>query len=258
MKRALHAWLVGGFVFLYGPILLLVVLSFNASRLTTGWSGFSLRWYGALLADPALREAAWLSLRIGVLSACLATVLGGLAGMALARLRPPLLFGALVAAPLVLPDLLIGLALLLLFVALQQALGWPDRGALTIVLAHATVGLAYVAVVVRGRLAREGTALEEAAMDLGATPFAAFLHITLPRLAPGLAAGWLLAFTLSLDDVVIASFTSGPGATTLPMLVFSTLRLGPTPVLYALATVMLVLAGLALAVAARAIPARFR
>jgi len=258
MKRALNAWLVGGFVFLYGPILLLVVLSFNASRLTTAWSGFSWRWYGALLDDPALREAAWLSLRIAAVSACLATILGGLAGVALARLRPSLLFGALVAAPLVLPDLLVGLALLLLFVAAQQALGWPDRGALTIVLAHATVGLAYVAVVVRGRLAREGTTLEEAAMDLGATPFAAFLHITLPRLAPGLAAGWLLAFTLSLDDVVIASFTSGPGATTLPMLVFSTLRLGPTPVLYALATVMLVLAGLALAVAARTMPARFR
>lgn len=254
MKAALRLWLLAGFGFLYGPILLLVVMSFNASRLTTEWSGFSLRWYVALAQDAKLREAAWLSLRIALAAATLSVLLGTLAGLALARLgrlRGRALLEALLAAPLVLPDLLIGLALLLLFVACQQLTGWPQRGALTIMLAHATMGLAYVAVVVRARLAAEGVALEEAAMDLGATPLVALGRITLPRLAPALAAGWLLAFTLSLDDVVIASFTSGPGATTLPMLVFSALRLGPTPILYALASLMMLLAGAALALAAR-------
>jgi putrescine transport system permease protein len=190
-----------------------------------------------------------------VISATLATVLGGAAGVALARfgrfaLRP--LFAGLLAAPLVLPELLIGLSLLLLFVVLQQVIGWPaERGALTIVLAHATVGLAFVAFTVRARLAGAGSVLEEAAMDLGASPARAFLRITLPLMAPALAAGWLLAFTLSLDDVVVASFVSGPGASTLPMVVFSTLRLGATPVLNALASVILVLVGAMLLLASR-------
>jgi len=247
----LRVWLWAGLGFLYLPIAVLVAISFNDSRLTTVWTGFSLRWYAALAHDAALREAAWLSLRIAVVSATGATLLGGLAGVALARLprfRLRGIFAGLLTAPLVLPDLLIGLALLLLFVAMEQATGWPaGRGELTIVLAHITVGLAFVAVVVESRLTDMGSMLEEAAMDLGASPVWAFLRVTLPIMAPSLVSGWLLAFTLSFDDVVIASFVSGPGASTLPMVVFSTLRLGSTPVLNALASVMLVvLAGLLL------------
>ncbi|HEY2131780.1 MAG TPA: ABC transporter permease subunit [Acetobacteraceae bacterium] len=255
LSRFLSLWLAGGFLLLYLPIALLVAISFNDSRLTTEWTGLSLRWYRALAADNALTGAAWLSLRVGVASATLATVLGGAAGVALARFgrfafRP--VFTGLLTAPLVLPDLLIGLSLLLLFVVLEQAIGWPaGRGALTIILAHATVGLAFVAITVQARLADAGTMLEEAAMDLGATPARAFLRITLPLMAPALAAGWLLAFTLSLDDVVVASFVSGPGASTLPMVVFSTLRLGATPVLNALATVLLALIATLLLAASR-------
>ena len=236
--------LLFGYAFLYAPIALLVLGSFNDSRLTTAWSGFSLRWYHALLHDPALIEAAWLSLRIAALSATGATILGTLAGLALARLgrfRGRAGFTALLAAPLVLPELLLGLALLLLFVLLERTLGWPGRGAGTVMLAHVTIGIAYVAFTVRARLAGQGTLLEQAAADLGAPPLTVLRRITLPLLAPALAAGWGLAFVLSLDDVVVASFVSGPGATTLPMLMFSTLRLGPTPVLNALATVLLAL-----------------
>ena len=249
MSALLRACLLAGYGFLYLPILLLVATSFNASRLTTVWTGFSLRWYAALLADARLIEAALLSLRIAAVAATLAMLLGGLAGYALARFgRFPArgLFAALLAAPLVLPDLLIGLALLLLFVAVQSQFGGPDRGALTVTLAHATASLSYVAVVVQARLHDAGTALEQAAMDLGATPLRAFLHVTLPLAAPALASGWLLAFTLSLDDVVIASLVSGPGATTLPMVVFSTLRLGATPQLNALASLILALVAAAL------------
>jgi len=235
--------LLFGYAFLYRPIALLVLGSFNDSRLTTAWTGFSLRWYRALLADDALREAALLSLRLAAISATLATILGAIAGIALARFarfraRPA--FTALLAAPLLLPDLLIGLALLLLFVLLERATGFPPgRGAATIVFAHTTLAIAYVAFTVRARLAGQGIALEQAAADLGAPPWQVARRITLPLLAPALAAGWGLAFVLSLDDVVVASFVAGPGATTLPMVMFSTLRLGPTPVLNALATVML-------------------
>jgi putrescine transport system permease protein len=250
-SRFLGACLWGGLLFLYGPIVVLVGTSFNASRLMTEWDGFSLRWYGALLDDPELIGAALLSLRIAMVAATLATLLGGLAGFALARM--PGLAGrralaGLLAAPLVLPDLLIGLALLLLFVASEILLGFPNgRGAGTVAVAHATMCLSYVAVVVAGRLAATGTGLEDAAMDLGAGPATTFRRITLPLMAPALVSGWLLAFTLSLDDVVVASFTSGPGATTLPMVVYSTLRLGPTPVLNALATVVLAVAAGAVA-----------
>ena len=251
-SRFLTAWLIAGLAFLYVPIGLLVATSFNDSRMMTVWTGVSLRWYFALWRDRALIDAALLSLAIAAAAATLATLLGGLAGIALARLRPfrgQFLFEGLIAAPLVLPDLLIGLALLLLFIALEAITGWPaGRGALTIILAHATASLAFVAVTVRARLAGVGDGLERAAADLGAPPLTALRRITLPLIAPALAAGWLLAFTLSLDDVVIASFTSGPGATTLPILVFSTLRLGPTPVLNALATVILAfVAGLLIA-----------
>jgi len=248
--RLLSFCLLAGYAFLYVPVLLLVATSFNPSRLTTVITGFSLRWYAALWQNDKLIEAAGLSLRIAALSATGATVLGTLAGYALARFgrfRGRGAFASLLSARLVLPDVLVGLSLLLLFVQMEQAFGWPaGRGALTITLAHISVSLSYVAVVVEARLADAGTELEEAAMDLGASPVQAFLLITLPLLGPALLSGWLLAFTLSLDDLVVATFTSGPGASTLPMVVFSALRLGVTPELNALATVILVIVSAAL------------
>jgi putrescine transport system permease protein len=230
-----------------------VAFSFNASRLVTTWGGFSPRWYATLLHDRTLITAALLSLRIAAVSATLAVIVGALAGYALARFGRFAGRGAFTAAltaPLVLPEVITGLSLLLLFVALQQATGWPaGRGASTVTLAHASVSVAYVAVVVRARLAGTPRDLEEAAMDLYAPPWRAFAAVTLPLMAPALIAGWLLAFTLSLDDVVVASFTSGPGASTLPMVVFSSIKLGPTPELYALATVIVaVVAAILLAV----------
>ena len=238
----LTAWLIACYAFLYAPIAFLVALSFNATRRVTAWDGFSLRWYATLWHDQALIAAALLSLRIAAASATLALILGTLAGYALARFgRFPArgAFAAALAAPLVLPEVITGLSLLLLFVALRQAIGWPaGRGAGTVTLAHASVSIAYVAVVVRARLAGTPADLEAAAMDLYAPPWKAFALVTLPLMAPALMSGWLLAFTLSLDDVVVASFTSGPGASTLPMVVFSSIRLGPTPELYALATII--------------------
>ena len=243
MNRTLRAALGAGYAFLYLPIVLLVLTSFNPDRLTTVLTGFSLRWYGVLAGDAKLIDAALLSLRIAALSATGATVLGALAGYALARLgrfRGRSFMAALLGTRLVLPDVLVGLSLLLLFVLSEQYLGWPaGRGALTITLAHVSVSLAYVAVVVEARLAESGAELEEAAADLGASPVGAFLRVTLPLMAPALLSGWLLAFTLSLDDLVVASFVSGPGASTLPMVVFSSMRLGVTPELNALATVLL-------------------
>ena len=246
MRRGwfLPACLLLGYAFLYVPVLLLVATSFNPSRLTTVLSGFSLRWYGELWQDRVLLQAAGLSLRIAAVSATVATVLGMAAGYALARFgrfRGRSVFAGLLGARLVLPDVLVGLSLLLLFVQMEQVFGWPaGRGALTITLAHVSVSLSYVAVVVEARLSDAGTELEEAAMDLGASPVRAFLLVTLPLLAPALLSGWLLAFTLSLDDLVVATFVSGPGASTLPMVVFSALKLGVTPELNALATVILV------------------
>ena len=243
-SRLLPSILVAGYAFLYIPVLLLVATSFNPSRLTTVISGFSLQWYGTLWRDTQLIQAAGLSLRIAAISATGATLLGLGAGYALARFGR---FGArgafasLLAARLVLPDVLVGLSLLLLFVQMERTVGWPHgRGALTITLAHISVSLSYVAVVIEARLRDAGTELEDAAMDLGAPPLRAFLLITLPLLGPALLSGWLLAFTLSLDDLVVATFTSGPGASTLPMVVFSALKLGVTPELNALATVILV------------------
>jgi putrescine transport system permease protein len=238
----LIAWLIVCYAFLYAPIAFLVVFSFNDSRLVTAWSGFSVRWYSVLWHDQALIDATLLSLRIAAVSATIASVVGGTAGFALARFgrfRGRSLFEAALAAPLVMPDVITGLSLLLLFVALEQVTGWPaGRGAGTVTIAHASVSVAYVAVVVRARLADSGIELEQAAMDLYAPPWKAFVLITLPLMAPALVAGWLLAFTLSVDDVVVASFTSGPGATTMPMVVFSSMRLGTTPEIYALASVI--------------------
>lgn len=242
-----------GYAFLYIPIALLVVLSFNDSRLITVWSGFSFRWYVALWNNERLIDAALLSVRIAAVAATGATVIGMAAGFALARFgafRGRGLFGAMVAAPLVMPEVITGLSLLLLFVALAETVAWPaERGVTTVTIAHITFATAYVAVVVQSRLADFDRSLEEAALDLGARPWKVFLLITLPLIAPALASGWLLAFTLSLDDLVIASFTSGPGASTLPMVIFSALRLGLTPELFALATVMIVVVSLGLLVA---------
>ena len=242
-----------GYAFLYLPVLLLIVFSFNESRLVTVWAGFSTRWYAELARNERILEAAWLSLSIAAASATVATVLGLGGGMALqrfGRFRGRVLLTGLLAAPLVMPEVLSGLSLLLLFVALDQLVGWPgERGFLTIVIAHATFATAYVAVIVQARLKLLDPALEEAAYDLGATPGRAFVRVTLPLLLPALAAGWLLAFTVSLDDLVIASFTAGPGATTLPMVVFSSVRLGLSPQVNALAS-LFVLTALVLVAAA--------
>ena len=250
MSRFLRAALGVGYAFLYLPIVLLVLTSFNPDRMTTVLTGFSGRWYGVLAGDAKLIDAALLSLRIAASSATGATVLGALAGYALARLgrfRGRSVMAGLLATRLVLPDVLIGLSLLLLFVLSEQYFGVPrGRGALTITLAHISVSLAYVSVVVEARLAEGGAELEEAAADLGASPVGAFARITLPLMAPALLSGWLLACTLSLDDLVVASFVSGPGASTLPMVVFSSMRLGVTPELNALATVLLAVVASAL------------
>ncbi len=249
--RWLWAWLLPGYVFLYLPIALMAVFSFNDARLLTAWGGFSFRWYVALWQDQVLIDAGLLSLRIAAISASVATILGTAAGYALARFgrfRGRAGFAALLNVPLVLPDVIAGIALLLLFVALQRLIGMPaQRNAGTIAIAHATLALAYVAVVVRARLADAGTELEEAAADLGAPPWVVFARITLPLMRPAVVSGWLLAFTLSLDDLVVASFVSGPGATTLPMVLFSAAKRGVGPEFYALATIVMAIVLLALA-----------
>ncbi len=240
------AALLFGFAFLYTPIGLLILYSFNASRLVTVWGGFSTRWYAALLANEQMLSAASASLRVALVSAGLATILGVAAAVCLARFGAfagRTLFSSMIFAPLVLPEVVIGLSLLLTFVAL----GIP-RGFWTIVVAHATMGMCFVAVVVRAKLTGLDRSLEEAAMDLGAPPLATFLRVTLPLASPAVFAGFLLAFTLSLDDFVLASFTSGPGSTTLPMRIYSQVRLGVTPEVNAISTLMIgfVAAGLAI------------
>jgi len=245
--------LVFGYAFLYGPILSLIIYSFNESRLVTVWGGWSTKWYGELLQNQAILDAAGLSLKIAAVSATFAMILGTLAALALVRFKRfkgRNVLGVMVAAPLVMPEVILGLSLLLLFVAMDDLMGWPSgRGQTTIILAHMTFAMAYVAVVVRSRIAHLDQSLEEAAMDLGAKPIKVFFTITLPIIAPALAAGWLLAFTLSLDDLVVASFVSGPGATTLPMVVYSSVRLGVSPQINALATLIVVFVGIAVAIA---------
>ena len=229
-----------GFAFLYLPIVSLIVYSFNASKLVTVWGGWSARWYAELLRDDQILRAAWLSLRIAVVTATAAVVLGTLAGLVLARMgrfRGRLLFSGMTSAPLVMPEVITGLSLLLLFVALEDVIGWPrGRGVTTITIAHVTFSMAYVAVVIQSQLANLDQALEEAALDLGARPAKVFCVITLPLIVPALVSGWLLSFTLSLDDLIIASFVAGPGSSTLPMVVFSKVRLGVSPEINALAT----------------------
>jgi len=243
-----------GYAFLYLPIVSVVVYSFNDSRLVTLWGGFSLRWYRSLLHSEDILASALLSLQIAVVSATLATALGTLAGLALSRLgrfRGRTLMTGMITAPLVMPEIITGISLLFLFISLAEWIGWPAaRGATTIAIAHITFSMAYVAVVVRSRLAGMDESLEEAAMDLGGRPLRVFFDITVPSIAPAMLSGWLLAFTLSLDDVVIASFVSGPGATTLPMLIFSKVRLGVTPDINALATVIIAFVSIGVVTAA--------
>ena len=226
-----------GAAFLYLPIVILVIYSFNASRLVTVWGGWSLRWYGQFFRDEAMLAAAWMSLRVGVASATLAALLGTLAAVALARgerFRGRGLFSAMLYAPLVMPEVITGLSLLLLFMALDT-----ERGFWTVTAAHTTLTMCFVAVVVQSRLGALDRSLEEAAMDLGCGPFEAFLRVTLPLLWPAIAAGWMLAFTLSLDDLVIASFATGPGASTLPIRIYSEVRLGVKPEINAICTLII-------------------
>ncbi len=249
--------LIVGLLFLYAPIVSLIVFSFNNSRLVTVWDAAhspTLKWYTALLTNGEILDAAWLSIRIAVISATVASVLGTLAGVALARLgrfRGRTLLTGMTTAPIVMPEVITGLALLLLYVALEHSIGWPHgTGAVTIALAHITFCMAYVTVVVQSRLVGFDESLEEAAMDLGAHPATVFRRITLPLIAPAIAAGWLLAFTLSWDDLVITQFVAGPGSSTLPMVVFSKVRLGVSPDVNALATLMVLIVATGIAASA--------
>lgn len=229
--------IVIGFSFLYIPILLLVIYSFNESRLVTVWAGFSTKWYGELLQNDGILRAARVTLEVAFISSTLATILGTMAGFSMARFgtfRGRTVFNGMIYAPLVMPEVITGLSLLLMFVAISF-----DRGIWTITLAHATFAMCYVAVVIQSRLASFDRSIEEAAMDLGCTPLKTFFVITLPVIMPAVASGWLLAFTLSLDDLVISSFTTGPGATTLPMKIYSMVRLGVTPEINAISTILI-------------------
>jgi putrescine transport system permease protein len=236
------------FSFLYIPMIILIIYSFNSSRLVTVWADFSTKWYFELIYNKTLLKAVGLSLSIAAGAATLAIVLGTLASYAIIRFRQfrgSNLFSFMTTAPLVMPDVITGLALLLLFVGMGQALGWPkDRGAITIWMAHTTFCTAYVTVVISARLRELDKSIEEAALDLGANPLKVFFIITLPMIAPALVSGWLLAFTLSLDDVVIANFVTGPGAMTLPKLIFSKVKLGVDPQVNALATIILLIVGI--------------
>jgi len=251
MGRARFAFgmLAFGYAFLYLPIALVIFYSFNESRLVTVWSGFSLKWWYALLGNEAMLQAAWLSLRIALVSATAAALIGLAAGYALVRApRFPgrTLFGSLVVAPMVMPEVVMGISMLLLFVGSERLFGGPDRGFLTIAIAHTTFSIAFVAIVVQARLTDFDRALEEAAMDLGATPWVTFRTITLPLIAPAVGSGWLLAFTLSLDDLILTQFVAGAQSQTLPMRVYSSVRLGVDPQINVLATLVVTVAACAL------------
>jgi putrescine transport system permease protein len=234
-----------GYGFLYLPIALLVLYSFNESKLVTVWSGFSTKWYAALLDDDELINAAWLSVKIALMTATASVVIGTWAGFVLARFgrfRMFTLFAGMINAPLVIPEVIQGISLLLLFVAMEQAFGWPEgRGVFTIWIGHVMLCVSYVAIVVQSRVRELNLSLEEAAMDLGARPLKVFFVITLPLISQALVSGWLLSFTLSLDDLVLTAFLSGPGSTTLPLVIFSRVRLGLNPEMNALATIFIVL-----------------
>ena len=243
-----------GFAFLYIPIVLVIIYSFNDSKLVTIWGGWSVRWYVELFNNENILNAALLSFRIAAITATFATIFGTMAGLILARLRQfrgRMLFTGMIASPLVMPEVITGLSLLLLFVSLQNFIGWPSqRGMNTITIAHITFSMAYVAVIIQSRLTEINESLEEAAMDLGAKPARVIWDITLPIILPAMISGWLLAFTLSLDDLVISSFVSGPGATTLPMLIFSKVRLGVSPDINALATILILMVTVGVCIAA--------
>ncbi len=249
----LITWLCFGFAFFYIPIISMIVFSFNKSRLATVWGGFSTQWYGKLLSNDQVLTAALLSLKIALLSATFATIIGTMAGLTLARFkqfRGRTLFSGLVTAPLIMPEVITGVSMLLMFVFMAQWIGWPaQRGFTTITLAHITFSLTYVTTIVQSRLSSMDRSVEEAAMDLGSKPWQVLIDVTLPIIAPAIVSGWLLAFTISLDDVVITNFTTGPGATTLPLLVWSKVKLGVTPDINALATVIIVVVGTGVAIA---------
>ena len=242
-------WLTLGYAFLYAPLVFLVVFSFNSTRQDGVFTGFSLRWYQALLADSRLVEGFVLSLKVALMTASFSVVLGTLAAYAIVRYRRfrgrPLFVG-LVNAPLVMPEVIIGLALLLLLVTVQKAVGWPERGMAAIVMGHTLLGMAYATTVIQGRLREMDRSIEEAAMDLGCRPWQVFTLVTLPSIAPSLVAAWLLTFTLSFDDVVISEFLSGPGVTTLPQVIFSYARRGINPTIYAAATLLMVVVSVAI------------
>lgn len=256
MKKFSHfnRWsLIIGYLFLYVPLLMVVIFSFNASRMVGSWSGFSWRWYQALQENEGLFSAVMTSLKIASLSATIAVILGTMASVLMCRFgrfKGRTLFSGMISAPLIMPDVITGLALLMMFVSAEQMFGFSThRGVLTITIAHITLAMAYVFLVVQARLKTFDMSLEEAAQDLGAKPAKVFMVITLPLIFPSLVSGWLLSFALSLDDVVIASFVSGPGATTLPMLIFSSIRLGTSPEINALATVIMVAVSLVVVLA---------
>ncbi len=235
-------WLAAVFAFLYAPLLFLIIFSFNSTRQDSIFTGFSMRWYEALLADTRLVEGFFLSLKVALLTGTLSVILGTLAAFVLVRytrFRGRALFSGMVNAPLVMPEVIIGLALLLLMVSVQRAVGWPERGLVTIVLGHTLLGMAYATVVVQSRLSEMDRSIEEAAMDLGCRPVQVFFLVTLPNMSQALVAAWLLTFTLSFDDVVISEFLSGPGVTTLPQVIFSYARRGVNPSVYAAATCLI-------------------
>lgn len=237
-----RGWLAAGFAFLYLPIVALVIYSFNDSPLPSVWAGFTLKWYAALARDREMLSGLWLSLQIAFFTACGSVVLGTLAAFALVkytRFPGRTLFGGMVSAPLVMPEVIVGLSLLLFLVSVQRALGFPERGMMTIWLGHLLLGMAYATVVVQARLRDLNPQLEEAAMDLGARPHQVFALVTLPMIAQSLVSAWLLTFTISLDDVVLSAFLSGPGATTMPLVIFSRARLGMNPSVNAMATVVI-------------------
>ena len=244
-SRLILSVLAFGYAFLYIPLVSVIVYSFNDSRLAAVWGGFSTRWYGELLKNEQVLDATFLSLKIAATSATFATILGTMAGLMLVRFgrfRGRTLFSGMITSPLVMPEVITGLSLLLLFVTLQQLFGWPgQRGFSTITIAHTTFSMAYVAVIVRSRLTAMDQSLEDAALDLGCRPTQVLFDITLPLIAPAMVAGWLLSFTLSLDDLVIASFVSGPGSNTLPMVIFSKVKLGVTPDINALASIFILI-----------------
>jgi putrescine transport system permease protein len=247
-----RGWLGATYFFLYLPIVALVIYSFNASPLPTVWGGFTLEWYRKLAGDREMIAGLWLSLRIAFLTACASVVLGTLAAFALVkyrRFRGRTLFSGMVNAPLVMPEVILGLSLLLMLVSMQRWLGFPERGMLTIWLGHLLLGLAYATVVIQARLQDMPPQLEEAAMDLGARPSQVFALVTLPMIAQSLLSAWLLTFTLSLDDVVLSAFLSGPGATTMPLVIFSRARLGLNPSVNAVATVIIVVVAIGVVVA---------